>query len=325
MALLHVEFAYRIHNLNLTFDMHRQSPNAHCTDGDVVVATGAKSGTTFMLYCTHQIRTKGTDTNDELFPDVSISTPWPDLIHSRGGTWAEQKDRYNTTVLADGRKMKDLWDNPAYPFRIFKSHFAPPELPVRKTDGKKIKYIAMARNGLDFASSMTTFYSSHSEKFRQLWGGFPPDVSEVVAEGENHPVMNDILPTGPLAEFYWGYIQKWWKYKDDPNVLLLHYADVRKDLKGNVAKVAEFVGVELNEEELDVVTERCGIDHMKRVNRFNYLMPLNKDTGRWDAKHDFILKDGKLIQTGQVGKGKSMVTVVFVQSFQGHCTQNHTI
>jgi hypothetical protein len=54
-------------------------------------------------------------------------------------------------------------------------------------------------------------------------------------------------------------------------------------------------------------------------------MPLNKDTGRWDAKHDFILKDGKLIQTGQVGKGKSMVTVVFVQSFQGHCTQNHTI
>jgi|EP01082_Thalassiosira_pseudonana_P003311 hypothetical protein len=277
-------------------------------DGDVVVATGAKSGTTFMLYCTHQIRTKGTDTNDELFPDVSISTPWPDLIHSRGGTWAEQKDRYNTTVLADGRKMKDLWDNPAYPFRIFKSHFAPPELPVRKTDGKKIKYIAMARNGLDFASSMTTFYSSHSEKFRQLWGGFPPDVSEVVAEGENHPVMNDILPTGPLAEFYWGYIQKWWKYKDDPNVLLLHYADVRKDLKGNVAKVAEFVGVELNEEELDVVTERCGIDHMKRVNRFNYLMPLNKDTGRWDAKHDFILKDGKLIQTGQVGKGASAFT-----------------
>ena len=41
-------------------------------DGDLVVAAGAKSGTTFMLYCTHQIRTKGTDLNDDLFPDVSI-------------------------------------------------------------------------------------------------------------------------------------------------------------------------------------------------------------------------------------------------------------
>jgi hypothetical protein len=134
------------------------------------VATGAKSGTTFMLYCTHQIRTKGTDTNDDLFPDVSISTPWPDLRQSRDGTWAEQKDRYNTTIV-EGRPMSYYWDNPAYPFRIFKSHFAPPELPVRKSSGKKIKYLAMARNGLDVAASMTSFYSAHTQKFRELWGG----------------------------------------------------------------------------------------------------------------------------------------------------------
>lgn len=140
-------------------------------DGDLVVATGAKSGTTFMLYCTHQIRTKGRDVNDELFPDVSISTPWPDLRQSRDGTWAEQKERYNSTILADGKPMSYYWDNPSYPFRIFKSHFAPPELPVRKKGGKKIKYLAMARNGLDVAASMTSFYSAHTQKFRELWGG----------------------------------------------------------------------------------------------------------------------------------------------------------
>ena len=44
-------------------------------DNDLVVATGAKSGTTWMLFCTHQIRTKGSDEID--FRDVSISTPWP--------------------------------------------------------------------------------------------------------------------------------------------------------------------------------------------------------------------------------------------------------
>jgi len=140
-------------------------------DGDLVVATGAKSGTTFMLYCTHQIRTKGQDTNDDLFPDVSITTPWMDFRQSRDGTWAEQKDRYNTTVLSDGKQMKYYWDHPSYPFRIFKSHYAPPELPVRKKGGKKIKYLAMARNGLDVAASMTNFFSAHTQKFRDLWGG----------------------------------------------------------------------------------------------------------------------------------------------------------
>lgn len=136
------------------------------SDGDLVVATGAKSGTTFMLYCTHQIRTKGTDDKGDLWPDVSITTPWPDLRHSRAGTWAEQKDRYNTTIV-DGKKMKHFWDHPTYPMRIFKSHYGPPQLPVRKKSGKKIKYLAMARNGVDVLASFVPFYSSHTEGRRK--------------------------------------------------------------------------------------------------------------------------------------------------------------
>ena len=41
------------------------------------------------------------------------------------------------------------------------------------------------------------------------------------------------------------------EYRNDPNVLLLHYANVRKDLKGSVAKIADFLEVELTAEELD--------------------------------------------------------------------------
>jgi hypothetical protein len=136
-----------------------------------VVATGVKSGTTFMLYCTHQIRTKGSDVNDELFPDVGITTPFIDLRHSRAGSWSEQKDRYNTTILPDGRELRHYWDHPSYPFRIFKSHYSPPILPVRKSGGAKIKYLAMVRNGIDVAASVMPFFASHTEAFRNLWGG----------------------------------------------------------------------------------------------------------------------------------------------------------
>jgi len=270
-------------------------------DGDLVVAAGAKSGTTFMLYCAHQIRTKGTDENDDLFPDVSIATPWMDFRQSRGGSWAEQKERYNTTIV-DGRPMKEYWDNPAYPFRVFKSHYTPPTLPVRKEGGKKIKYLAMVRNGIDVAASMTPFYTSHSEKFRSLWGGFPPAIAEDSYSSDTPPAaVKDILPGGPLESIYFGYVNSWWPYRSDPNVLLFHYSNVRKDLKGHVSKLAKFLGVKLNGGELKKVTQRCSLEHMKSVDLFRYKMPLSRDKGLWDAEKNHVMASGSMTNSGRVG------------------------
>ncbi|KAL3810783.1 hypothetical protein ACHAXA_006427 [Cyclostephanos tholiformis] len=282
-------------------------------DGDLVIATGVKSGTTFMLYCTHQIRTRGTDIDDELFADVSIATPWPDLRQSRSGSWREQKGRYNTTVLPDGREMRHYWDNPTYPFRIFKSHFSPPTLPVRKRGGRRIKYLAMVRNGIDVAASAVHFFSSHTDAFRKLWGGFPPNYPDDAYGGDDPPaIVRDLLPGGNLQDLYWGYVKKWWPYRNDPNVMLLHYTDVRRDLRGHVAKLASFLEVELTEGELDAITERCGMEHMKKVNKFDYKMPLNTDVGLWDVDKDRILDEGKIFRDGGIGTGASVFSDKFV-------------
>lgn len=75
-------------------------------------------------------------------------------------------------------------------------------------------------------------------EFRNLWGGFPPEVP--TAEGmcdENCQTVKDLMPGGVMSHTYFEYIMSWWPYRDDPNVLFLHYSDVRKDLKGSVEKV----------------------------------------------------------------------------------------
>ena len=212
-------------------------------------------------------------------------------------------------ILPDGKPMNYYWDYPSYPFRIFKSHLTPlTGLPVRKKGGKKIKYLAMARNGIDVAASFTPFYTSHTDSFRNLWGGFPPVIPEDAYDKDEPPAaVKDLLPGSPLEIAYFGYVKNWWPYRDDPNVILLHYTNVRKDLKGHVIKLAKFLEVDLTEEELDAVTERCGIDHMKkRPEKFKYLAPLNNDKGMWDKEKDHLMEVNSMIKTGKVGKGAAL-------------------
>lgn len=139
-------------------------------DGDLIVTAAPKSGTTWMLFCSHQIRVKG---DDEKFPysDVSLNTPWPELIQNPGDTWEIQKEKYNTTVLADGTLFKNYWDHPEYPFRIFKSHNLPKgfgSLIGSEKPPKKVKFIAMARPALDQIASFIPFFVGKTDEFRKV-------------------------------------------------------------------------------------------------------------------------------------------------------------
>lgn len=39
------------------------------------------------------------------------------------------------------------------------------------------------------------------------------------------------------------FVQGWWPHRHHPNVLMIHFADMKKDLKGIVAKIAKFLGM----------------------------------------------------------------------------------
>ena len=108
------------------------------------------------------------------------------------------------------------------------------------------------------------------------------------------------MPGGMLEHLYFGYVKEWWPFRHEPNVFLSHYGDAIKDLRGHVVKLSKFIGVDLNEKELDTVVERCGMPHMKKNSHmFQYRLPLSE---KWNDA--YIMELGAMTRKGGIGVGK---------------------
>ena len=104
-----------------------------------------------------------------------------------------------------------------------------------------------------------------------------------------------------LGTLWFQYVTAWWSMKEEPIVLLLHYADARKDFPGTVKKLAKFMEVDLTSDEVTKVAGKCDILYMKAIReKFDYSMPLNQDPF-WDNEKMRLLKRGQMIGTGKVG------------------------
>jgi hypothetical protein len=74
------------------------------------------------------------------------------------------------------------------------------------------------------------------------------------------------LPAG-LEGGYWAHLMGWWAARDEDDVLLLAFEDIKADHGGAVRRVADFLGLELSAAALELTTEQSTFDFMKRHER----------------------------------------------------------
>lgn len=286
-------------------------------DNDVIVAAGAKTGTTMLLYISHLIRVRG-DIDSYPFREVNVATPWPSIMHSPGQTWEQMKVLMNSTVLNDGKLLKQYWDHPQYPFRIFKSH----ETPViyEHNDGAyedlhietnvldvrafpKVKFVAMTRDLPDALASFYPFPANHDDEFVNIWGGFPPAFLSVDHLLHTFLHMNKL---SKLHHVFCGYTLSWWKVHQDPNVLFLHYNEAINDRRAFIIKLANFYNQELTDEEVTRIYDLSSIEAMRKIGyQFNYQLWGNKNFRNGTGT---CMKSGKLLRKGIVGDSKIIFT-----------------
>ncbi|XP_071476936.1 sulfotransferase 1E1-like [Diadema antillarum] len=175
--------------------------------------------------------------------------------------------------------------------RLMKTQLPPPFLPTQMHE-KKPKVIYVARNPKDAAVSYFHFcnVSPNLPQYRQ-WSDFYTDF------------CNDSIPRGSWFEN----VLYWWRKRHEPNVFFITYEEMKRDLRGCIVRVCDFLGRNLSDDVIDVITQHSTFDAMKKDPKSNPdTMPVFKEAVK--QKRSFLRK-------GEVGDWKNHFTVAQNDAF----------
>lgn len=172
---------------------------------DVLITTAPKCGTTWMQQILHQLRTGG----DPSFASLYEVVPW-----------LERKvpGRSFRDVLGDFDRLPDP--------RVFKTHCTYEQTPG--TDVARI--ILTTRDPRDAFVSMMHHLRDMTDESMEMLGGRPATD------------LDSSLDRWMQRRAWYRNVAGWWPHRDDPNVLLLRYEDLVRDLPAAVDRILEHLG-----------------------------------------------------------------------------------
>ena len=206
-------------------------------DDDVVIGTYAKSGTTWTQQIVAQL----------------ISGGDPELAVQEISPWWEMR-----VTPPEVREM--VLNQPHR--RVLKTHLPADALVV----SPKAKYLYIARDGRDVVMSLYNHHANFLPEAYALINETPGRVGPPLPAAD--PDVARYFRTwldGDGAPFwsFWEHVASWWALRDLPNVKLVHFTDLKRDLEGEIRAIAEFLEIELPAARWPQVVEHCTFDWMK--------------------------------------------------------------
>ena len=199
---------------------------------DVFVMTYAKSGTNWMMQIAHQLIYHGQGEYAHLHDLV----PWPD-----------------TTVMPFVKKYAipieeaTHWERSPERKRVIKTHFNFDMLP----DSDAARYIAVIRDPKDI------FVSNYHFIRDGVYGPAMPSVD----------TWFDLFlsPRFPLGGSWAVNTAGYWAERHRPNVLVASFKQMKRDLRGTVVNVADFLDIRVPDAVIDEVCRRSTFEYMKAI------------------------------------------------------------
>lgn len=205
---------------------------------DIIIGTYAKSGTTWTQQIVGQLLFDG---SEEV--EVAAMSPWLDLR-------IPPKQVKLPEVEAQTHR------------RFIKTH-----LPVDAlVFSPEAKYLYIGRDGRDVVWSMFNHHINANEAWYEALNDSPGRVGPPIEPPPEDIVQyfhdwldQDGHPFWP----FWENIRSWWQIRNLPNVMLVHFSELKQDMPGQIRKIAEFLDIDINEDNWPAILEHCSFDYMK--------------------------------------------------------------
>jgi aryl sulfotransferase len=220
-------------------------------DGDIVVDTWAKSGTTLMQEILGQLILGA--------PDAAVGpaiSPWVDATFF-------PMDQMTSMLEAQTHR------------RVLKSHLPLDALVCSPA----ANYIFVGRDVRDVAWSMYNHQSGYTDGFLAGLNAGPDSLGPKMSRptcgvrdfylyfietgGVFAPESGGPYGGATATSDFWAHTQGFFDRRDAPNLLLVHYAKLKADLPAEIRRIAKFLDMPLDEALLPRIVEHCGIDYMR--------------------------------------------------------------
>ena len=253
-------------------------------EGDIIVTTSLKAGTTWMQRIVSLL----------VFGAGPLPAPLGDI-----SPWVDS--RFNQTSPEETLARLDRQEHR----RFMKSHLPFDSLPYFP----EVSYVFVCRDTRDVFMSLLNHYGAYTPFIYQAFGVLAPESEPFPPfPGDPHVLWEWFMTRSyfPWEEDgypFWSHhyhAASYWPYRSLPNVLFVHYADLKADLEGEMRRLAAFLEIDVRNEDWPELVDLATFDRMKEQG--DELMPgmgvafdggsqrfLHKGTnGRW---HDVLSAD----------------------------------
>lgn len=273
-------------------------------DDDIVIATFPKCGTTW----TQRIVDLLVFQSPDVRPFGRIS-PWLDA------TIFNENDEDLATLRAQSHR------------RYIKSHLPFDALPIWDT----VKYIHVGRDGRDQQLS----WKNHVEGFRpDFLARIGTQAMALAAEASGHtggeagPAPRGPPPAGPedprafvlqwmdeveaalgdeaaFAATFFGFEAGYWRERRRPNLLLVHYDDLKADLAGEMRRISEFLEIDTPDRLMPSLVQAARFETMKQSGEA--LLP--------DIKLAFDRGTDRFLNQGRSGRWREILSAADAERY----------
>ncbi|GAB1291580.1 Sulfotransferase [Apodemus speciosus] len=173
--------------------------------------------------------------------------------------------------------------------RLMSSHL-PIHLFPKSLFSSKAKVIYVIRNPRDVLVSAYFF-----------WG----KTNLVKNPGSMETYFEWFLKGNVLYGSWFEHVRGWLSMREYDNFLVLYYEDIKKDTKGTIKKICDFLGKKLGPDELELVLKYSSFQAMKENNMSNFSLITN----------DEVTNGLNLMRKGITGDWKNHFTVAQAEAF----------